>query len=621
MGQLNGLEGQKINHWTILEELGGGKIICQCDCVDATIKELYKKAVIEGRSKSCGCIRKSNGVNVGDHFNEWEVLEKLENRKVLCRCSCGTIKEVFEGSLKNGSSKSCGHKKEINNNRVRMVPVSLSSLQNNVVRSSTENIENQQFGDWIVVSKINKDKVICRCESCGTVKELYISNLKRNKSRSCGCKSSEYRKQSLDEAFNKKYKDKTYNFWTIIGKGSVPEKVTCRCICGNIKEVYTQALKNGASKSCGCKSVELHLKTMYETYGEIANNKENNRESWQIKAVLSKENLESYIKSLDHKPFLYELCELLDLQSARMGELIKRYGLKELINFEYNTSQGESELCNYIKEIYIGDIIRHCRDIIKPNELDIYLPELKIAIEFNGNYWHSSAKVDKEYHKNKTRMCKKQGIHLIHIFEYEWINNKNNIKRYLYSVISDNKTIIYGRDTYIKEIEPKEAYEFEDKFHLQKRAASTVNLGIYTNNKLCGVMTFGKPRFDNMYEYELIRLCFDSQVAIVGGSNKLFRYFIEKYSPSSIISYCNIAKFSGDIYLKLGFKYYCTTQQNYVWAHNNEVYTRYQTQKSKLIEKGLGTIEETEDEIMTRLGFIKIYDCGNDKYIYNKEEQ
>ena len=66
-------------------------------------------------------------------------------------------------------------------------------------------------------------------------------------------------------------------------------------------------------------------------------------------------------------------------------------------------------------------------------------------------------------------------------------------------------------------------------------------------------MTFGKPRYNKNYEYELIRYC--SSKKVVGGAEKLFNYFIKTYNPKSIISYCDWSKFNGNVYSKLGFKY------------------------------------------------------------------
>ena len=126
-------------------------------------------------------------------------------------------------------------------------------------------------------------------------------------------------------------------------------------------------------------------------------------------------------------------------------------------------------------------------------------------------------------------------------------------------------------------------------------------------------MSFGNPRFNNEYEYELIRLCWKDNIKVVGGSEKLFTYFKNSYKPSSIVTYCNISKFGGKVYTSLGFKLCGITETNYVWTKNkfNETLTRYQTQKHKLVEQGLGTEEQTEDEIMKQLGYIKVYDSGN----------
>lgn len=607
------MNGKKINHWTILDDLGKGKVICQCDCEAGTVRELYKKAVIGGKSKSCGCVRKSTAIKPGDKFFEWEVLEKRPNRYVLCRCSCGEVREVFEGTLKNGMSKSCGHSKDAVLKEIKSI---------NSQSAMDLSIEGQKFGDWVVIKKINKDKALCRCLGCNTEKELYISNLKRGTSKSCGCKKDEYKKVALDKNFDTKYKDKEFGFWTIIGRGSSSAKALCRCTCGNIKDVYIQQLLDGTSKSCGCKSNYLHIKSMYKRYGEVVHNKINNpREEWQIKTISSRENFIKYLDNMNDKPFVYELCELLNLQEAQMLVIIHKFSLEEYINWNRNQSKLEEELASFVQSIYSGKIERHCRNIIHPNELDIYIPDKKLAIEFNGNYWHSELQKDKHYHRDKTLACMENNIHLIHIFEYEWVNNKQVIQKYIYNQIGEINKTIYGRDTYVNEIEnTDEVKDFLQNNHIQGYTQSSINIGLYYKDELVGIMTFGKPRFiENTYEYELIRLCYSYNIRVVGGSEKMFKYFLNKYCPKNIISYCNIGKFTGEIYQKLGFKMLDISKENYVWINNNKTLSRYQTQKSILIAQGLGTEKQTEDEIMHSLNYCKIYDCGNIRYIYSKE--
>lgn len=98
-------------------------------------------------------------------------------------------------------------------------------------------------------------------------------------------------------------------------------------------------------------------------------------------------------------------------------------------------SAPEEEVFNFVSGIIKAE--RNNRDILEGKELDIFLPEVNIAIEFNGLYWHSSKFKEKYYHLNKTKECSLQGIKLIHIFEDEWTLNKNSIKSFLKNLIEN----------------------------------------------------------------------------------------------------------------------------------------------------------------------------------------
>lgn len=124
------------------------------------------------------------------------------------------------------------------------------------------------------------------------------------------------------------------------------------------------------------------------------------------------------------------------------------------------TPRLQNEVVEYIQSIYQDVIKINNRTLIKPSELDIYLPYINLAIEFNGIYWHSILYREKSYHQDKTLKCLKKGINLIHIYEDEWINHKNYIKNILFDRIyctekikntieqdkSNNKFIILNLD-------------------------------------------------------------------------------------------------------------------------------------------------------------------------------
>ena len=258
---------------------------------------------------------------------------------------------------------------------------------------------------------------------------------------------------------------------------------------------------------------------------------------------------------------------------------------------------------------------------------DIKAIRKKLAIEFNGDYWHSDVVKDKYYHQRKTVACSKLGIRLIHIFEYEWLdsNIRNKIKGILCSLLTNNKTILHGRDVKVMEISNSEAKEFAEKYHLSGGVNSNINIGCIYNNEIVGILTFGKPRFGGQCEYELYRLCWKPDVVISGGFERMFRDFERRYTPTSIVTYTNIAKFTGTSYAKVGFSLVKElTEPNYVWVQisqrGHKIMPRYQTQKHLLIEAGYGHLGSTEKEIMENLGYARVYDCGNFKLEWRKSD-
>ena len=68
---------------------------------------------------------------------------------------------------------------------------------------------------------------------------------------------------------------------------------------------------------------------------------------------------------------------------------------------ELTSSKAEKEIKEFIQQYYKGEIQSNNRQILNYKEIDLYLPELKFGIEFNGMYWHREEKVGKKYHLNK----------------------------------------------------------------------------------------------------------------------------------------------------------------------------------------------------------------------------
>ena len=288
-------------------------------------------------------------------------------------------------------------------------------------------------------------------------------------------------------------------------------------------------------------------------------------------------------------------------------------------------SDTETFLESFIKEfLFANNIIfeEKTRKILgNGKELDFYIPSMHIAIETNGIFWHSARFKSEYYHKEKTELCLEKNIKLIHIFEDEIFKKPDIVKSRLSSIFSKIDKKIFARKCILKEVKSLESNEFLNKSHLQGECGASVRLGLYFNNELVSLMTFGKNRKSlgcnhKDGEYELIRFCNKLNTNIIGAASKLIKYFIENYSPKKITSFCD-RRWSpeGEFYKKMGFSFVYNTKPNY-WYYKNNSYERkhrFGFRKNVLVKKGFD-INKTEFEIMEELNYIRIYDAGSSKW-------
>lgn len=118
-------------------------------------------------------------------------------------------------------------------------------------------------------------------------------------------------------------------------------------------------------------------------------------------------------------------------------------------------SLQEKELYNYILEIYKGKILLNNRKIIKPKELDIYLPDIGIGFEYNGMFWHSEDNVrEDEIHYKKWKMCHELNIELMTIWSHDWLNYKEETKQKIKYLIdyhnNDSNITLKDIEKYVK---------------------------------------------------------------------------------------------------------------------------------------------------------------------------
>lgn len=285
----------------------------------------------------------------------------------------------------------------------------------------------------------------------------------------------------------------------------------------------------------------------------------------------------------------------------------------------------EDELFKFVTSIIPQNVVvkRNDRTILMGKELDIFIPFKNLAIELNGLYWHSEngRNINKFYHLNKYKSCMFHGIKLIHIFENEWNYKKDIVKSIIRNHLGCIDTKIYARNCSVRVITETEKSNFLEMNHMQNNDRSSIKIGLFYNNELVSVMTFGKSRFDKSIQFEMYRYCNKINTSVTGGASKLFGFFVKNYSPESIVSYNDRRYFDGDLYKTLGFLFKSVTPPNYFYITPDYkfLYGRQSYQKHKLVsilEKFSPELSEWEN--MKQNGFDRIWDCGNGKWIWNK---
>jgi len=227
---------------------------------------------------------------------------------------------------------------------------------------------------------------------------------------------------------------------------------------------------------------------------------------------------------------------------------------------------------------------------------------------------------EKKYHLNKTEECEKHGIQLVHIWEDNWNNKQDVVKSMILNKLYKTPNKIYARKTEVKEItDNKLIREFLDKNHLQGFIGSKVKLGLFLDNELVSLMTFGKRRVvmgkksTNDGEYELLRFCNKLNINIIGGASKLFKHFIRNYKPKEITTYADRSHSNGNLYEVLGFDFVGETQPNYYYVIDGIRKHRFNFRKDVLIKQGFDP-NKTEHQIMIDRKIYKIFDSGNLKF-------
>lgn len=425
-------------------------------------------------------------------------------------------------------------------------------------------------------------------------------------------------KDKIKQTFNKKYGgypqqnkevvEKTQH--TCLERYGAPSPLESDIVKEKIKKQFNEKY-GGDSPFSDAVVRQKSQETIKDRYGQKSH-KQKHLEHSILQDLDNKEKLRKLNKSKSISQISIEL-------GVSKSTVSKRFKKHDVPLTLHTTSTFEDEIYQFLLGVTDEEVVRNDRTIIHPKEIDIVIPSKKVAIECNGLYWHCevSGKKPKHYHLSKTNSAEDKGYHLIHITDKEWEDKKEIVKSRLCSVLGHNE-VIYARNTTVEQVTHDEAKQFLIDNHIQGYCPSTVKLGLYSNQKLCAMMTFGRPRYNKKAQWELLRYCSRMYTNVVGGASKLLRAFEKNYSPLSLLSYSDRSWNKGTLYKTLGFSFVENSPPNYYYLNKKTmaVFHRSVFQKHKL-PKLLEDpdMNKTEWENMKEHGFDRYWNSGSTVWI------
>lgn len=428
---------------------------------------------------------------------------------------------------------------------------------------------------------------------------------------------------NICEYGNKKTISRISEGWIGCGPAAV-----CHCTRSAIAENVSKT-KLSFSESEKIAINEKRESTLLDKYGFRYNSQRP-----EVKTKLSKNKLPDNIHQLlsdrdwleneyvIKERTLSDIALELGVYYGTVGEYCRQHNFE--IRQRTNYSIEENIICDYLSGIGVS-YVRNDWTVLGNREIDIYIPDFRIGIEVNGLYWHSynpfcahtPSYENKLRHISKTRDAMNAGISLIQLTDYEIKNNLDMVKSLILSKLGKLKRI-YARKCDIRLVKKDEERGFLEKNHFQGFSGSSHAVGLYSEDSLVMIMTFGKPRYAKNYDVEMIRLCTEAGTIVIGGAPKLLKHSIKEFKFANIISYCDNSKFSGSVYSSLGFTPLDFKSPGYLWTDGSTIIPRYKSQH-KVLAKWLKTYDpsKSESENMFSARYRRYWDCGQQPWSLN----
>lgn len=528
------------------------------------------------------------------HLNKWAKV------KVLCKCEiCG--KEIllrYEKYRLNYerfnyySCKGCSNKKRVLNAQQQWGVDNYSQTKECQEKVEKTNLEKYGVKCIFLDSKIKEKINNTNLEKYGTTEPLQNKEI-RDKGKRTYLEKYGVDHYSKTEEFSKRMID----MW----ENKTDEEI------GNI--------------------IKKTKKTCLERYGVDSFSKTDNFEkhlyfcSKEFKDkhdIFYKEKYFNLIKGYDIisiQNSTYEfVCNENHIFKIKQGMLSSRIKSNSIVCLECNPksfSASEATIGIFVKNNIKEEVLLQYKKFLKERkELDIYIPSLNIAFEFNGIYWHSEKMAENDGLLSKTIECQEKGVKLIHIFEDEWTYKSDIVESLILNELDKNTFEIDSSKCKIKIVSNSQAEKFLEEAHINGYKTSDIKIGLYYDSVIVYIMTFNKLS-DN--SYEIIQFSSEISTKIINGKEKILKYFIKKYNPEHIESCLDRCWYNGTEFDNIGFNITEYIEPSYKYVKNDR---RFNVDEV-LIKEGLLN-NENEHEIMKDRKYYRIYDAGSIKIVWNK---
>lgn len=278
-------------------------------------------------------------------------------------------------------------------------------------------------------------------------------------------------------------------------------------------------------------------------------------------------------------------------------------------------SSGHNDLISLLpKNIKIES---NARNVIPPYEIDVWLPEYGLGIEYHGYYWHG---VNKRTFPNRARLRTRHwvkanqafqnNIKLFQIYDFEFERNPKLIMSMILHKMGHSTRISARKCSVVFEC-PSQFYRLN---HIQGHREAKHHVALVSDGEIVASMSFVSHA---AYDFEIIRYCNKVGYGVMGGFSKCLAAFCRRFKPKSIVSFSDRRFSNGDVYYKNGFVKAGTSKPNYKYCKGKLVLSRNKCQKSKLASL-LGDAYDqqmSESENMISNGFTQLFDAGNDKWV------